>query len=168
MAEPAQAEQTSARQTYSAHLDTLTALITYLALTHHQSRTARGLSVALGLPEDEIQETFDQCRAIFRRREDSTGKAFYTLHARFALRPYDNAQDDEMPEVRPNVLEVLLTFVTQQAREERESARFAAELASTEATATRAALNAKRATVVAAVAAVFALAGAILSALTGS
>lgn len=159
--------QATARS-YSAHLDTLTALITYLALTHHKSRTAGGLAGALGLPLDEVQATFDECPAMFRRRAGASGEPFYTLHARYALRPYDNEDDGEIPEVRPAILEVLLSFVSQQAREERESERFATELASTEASARRAANNARWATAVSLVAAVFAFVGVVVGVTMGT
>lgn len=149
---------------YSAHLDTLTALITYPVLTHHKSRTATGLANALGPPVVEVQATFDDCPAMFRCRVGANSEPYYTLHARYALRPFDTEEDEGVPEVRPNILAVLLNFVSEQAREERQAERFVAELASAEASSRRAAVNARLAGIAAAVAAVAAVAGAVISA----
>jgi hypothetical protein len=153
---------------YSQHVDTLTALVTYLALTPEKSRTVGGLARDLGIPPAEVQEAFDACPAVFRKKQNSDGTWFYTLHARYALRPYDAAEDTELPPVRPEVLAVLLEFVTQRARDELEADRFGQELRAAETSAQDARRSADRAALVALVGAVFAVLGAVLAAWIGA
>jgi hypothetical protein len=106
---------------YADHIDTLTALITYLALTDRKSRPSGPLADALSLPRENVLEVLDGFPSIFRKsnRVDSTGNHFYTIHARFALRPYDGGDEDDLPQVRADILKVLLEFVTENARAER-------------------------------------------------
>ncbi len=144
---------------YSKHLDVLIALVTYLALTSKKSRTAPGLASSLALEENDVRATFEAFPAIFRRSKNPSqdGEPFFTLHARYALRDVD-AEDGPLPDVRPELLKVLLDFVSQRAAAEAEEVRFQYELAHT-------ARNAKVAAVAAVVAAVLAATAAIFAAL---
>ena len=152
---------------YSKHIDVLTALITYLALTPKKSRTVQGVAGDLGIEADRVQEAFDSFPAVFRMKQNRNGTSFYTLHARYALRPYDAAEDTDLPPVRPELLAVLLSFVTQRARDEFEFDRFAQEIRAAEKSAEGARRSADRAAVVALVGAIFAVLGAVLAAWIG-
>ncbi len=156
---------------YSEHLDTLTALITYLALTPKKSRTAPNLSLDLSLDPEVVQATFDAFPGVFRKSKnpDASGNPFYTIHARYALRAYDGeGSGDELPEVRPDVLAVLLEFVTHAARAEQERTQFEAQLQSTRDAAQGAQRSARLAALVAAIAAVLALIGSLVGAAIGA
>ena len=152
---------------YSRHLDTLTALVSYLALTPKKSRTAAGLADDLGIGVDDVQAAFDSCPALFRRKKDRSQQVFYTLHARYALRPYDAPEDTELPQVRPDLLAVLLDFVAQRARDELESSKFAQEVHAAEQSAKEARHSADRAALVALVGSGCAVVASILAAWIG-
>lgn len=142
---------------YSEHLDVMTALVTYLALTARKSRTPRYLAADLSLPEDDVRAVFETFPGLFREsaRTDSAGQHFYTLHARYALRADDDADDDgaELPGVRAEILKVLLDYIAQRAQSEQSRANLESELAGTRRNAQLAATAATAAAVLAFVAA---------------
>jgi len=134
-------------------------------MTPRKSRTAAKLAADLSMDPGEVQETFDAFPRVFRKSKttDSGGHAFYTIYARYALRPYDAREDDdaELRPVRPEILGVLLEFITQAARGEQEHARFTEELRSAESSAARAVRSADRAAFLALLAAGLATVGSI-------
>jgi hypothetical protein len=144
---------------YTAHLDTLIALITHLSLTANESRTPPWIAADLALDLGEVRATFGAFPGIFRRsqrRSRENGEYFYTVHARYALRRKGAVDDEPLPEMRPEIMKALLDLVSQRAAAEAEERRFALELAHTSRNARIAALAACAAAVLAAVAAVIA------------
>lgn len=135
------------RPRYSDHLDNLQALITYLALTRWRSRSPNGLARDLGLEESAITATLDSFPGLFRKSNavyetDVGPQHSYTLHARYARRrSRDNAgvhfpksaenlaslsdpeptQDGSGEELDAGTLRMLLDFISERARAERES-----------------------------------------------
>jgi hypothetical protein len=135
---------------YSDHLDMLLALISYLALTQWRSRSPNALAADLFLPEEQIFSVLDGFPGIFRKNPELHptavgGQPSYTLHARYARRrpreidsaaapalptaaneliassAPDPAQDGTGEELDADFLRMLLDFVSDQARAERES-----------------------------------------------
>jgi hypothetical protein len=113
--------------TYNDHLDTLTALITYLGLTSFRSRTPRGLAESLGLDESSVVNTLDGFPGLFRKGSNPsprTGQLTYTLHARYALRegatPEAAEDTGNSPSLPPELLRALLDHVVTRAQAERE------------------------------------------------
>jgi len=148
---------------YSEHLDVLTALITYMAFTKNKSRTPRPLAMDISLPPEVVEEVLNAFPGIFRksRNVDDKGAHFYTIHARYAMRksgPED--EEAELPELRAEIMKVLLDFVVGNARSEQ--ARRHLEFQVDAATK-----NAKFAAFVATLAAVISLIGIFVTALLG-
>jgi hypothetical protein len=141
------ADKLQARR-YSEHLDTLLALITYLALTRWRSRSPNGLARDLGLDEATVTAALDSFPGLFRKSADVYETAAgtqhsYTLHARYArrrpsgvdpvaevsagtknlaaLRDPGSSQDGTGEELDADTLRMLLDFVSERARAERES-----------------------------------------------
>lgn len=123
---------------YTEHLDILTALVTQLAVNPKWSRTLKWLADDLSLPQDEVRDALGKFPSLFREHE-----GFYSLHARAALR-----HEDEAPELRADILKVLLDYVLNRTagevtqsqfrdnlREARRSSRTAAVLAAVAAAA---------------------------------
>lgn len=111
----------SADSRYSDHMETLIALTTYLALTPSKSRTAKNVAMDLSLPEDEVRATLDGFPGTFRRsvNRSDAGEHFYTLHARYAMRAHDDAQDaSAQAELRGEMLTTLLQFISHRAAQE--------------------------------------------------
>lgn len=133
-------------QRYSDHLDMLLALISYLALTQWRSRSPNALATELCLPEEQIVSVLDGFPGLFRKNPEPHPTAVgeqpsYTLYARYARRrlreidaagsrvPRANelvsapepAQDGAGEELDADFLQMLLDFVSDQARAERES-----------------------------------------------
>ncbi|MCA1705160.1 MAG: hypothetical protein LC808_18645 [Actinobacteria bacterium] len=114
---------------YADHIDVLTALVTYLALTEKISRTPYYLARDLGLPKAQVANALEAFPGIFRRSR-RTGdtpdgpQPYFTLHARYALR---SAQEEEeqatVGELAPDLLRMLLDFVSARARTEEETVR---------------------------------------------
>jgi hypothetical protein len=144
---------------YSKYLDILIALMTNLALTNAKSRTVPRLASELAFLESDVRATLEAFTGIFRKSKntDSKGEHFFTLHVRFALRATEQ-EDGPLPNVRPELLKVLLEFVSQRAAAEAEEQRFRQELDHT-------ARNAKLAAGAALCAAVFAAIAVILAAI---
>lgn len=90
---------------YSEHTELLTALVSYLALTRHKSRTPTGIARDLGLSEAEVVKVLDGFPGLFRKSKNTAtrgsrkGQHFYTLHVRYAIRDIDDADEDD-PEPR--------------------------------------------------------------------
>jgi len=99
---------------YTRKLDILTALITQLAVNPHWSRTLGFLADDLSLPEREVQEALKEFSSLFREN-----RGYYSLHARAALR-----NEDEAPELRADILKVLLEYVLKRADAEVSRAQF--------------------------------------------
>lgn len=135
------------RVRYSDHLDNLHALITYLALTRWRSRSPNGLARDLNLEESAITRTLDIFPGLFRKSSalhetDVGNQHSYTLHARYArrcprgddppLQASEHAgqasrsdpapsQDGSGEELDAVTLRMLLDFVSEQARAERDA-----------------------------------------------
>ncbi|MDT5029252.1 MAG: hypothetical protein QOE61_5678 [Micromonosporaceae bacterium] len=132
---------------YNTHLEVLVALVSYLALTGWRSRTPNGLARDLGLDESRITDALVGFPGLFRRGTvaptDAGPQHSYPVHARYARRRpraeatagaeaqgYDSRppslsdptprQDGRGEEVEPDTLRMLLDFVAQEARSERE------------------------------------------------
>ncbi len=114
---------------YADHIDVLTALITYLALTEKISRTPYYLARDLGLAKVQVSDTLAGFPGIFRRSR-RTGETpdgdqpYFTLHARYTLRTL-HEEDDQSAEatLAPDLLRTLLDFVSARARSEEEGRR---------------------------------------------
>jgi hypothetical protein len=68
----------------------------------------------LSLPGSEVQEALEEFGSLFREN-----KGYYSLHARAALR-----NEDESPELRADILKVLLEYVLKRAEAEVAQAQF--------------------------------------------
>jgi hypothetical protein len=99
---------------YTEHLDILTALITQLAVNPKWSRTLKWLADDLSLPESEVHEALNAFGSLFRENQ-----GYYSLHARAALRHEDHA-----PELRADILKVLLEYVMSRAAAEVTQSQF--------------------------------------------
>lgn len=142
---------------YTRYLDVLIALVTYLALTPNKSRTAPNLAIDLSLPLTDVEGTFDQFPGLFRRSKNTSaeGLHYYTLHGRYALRT--DTDGEVQVEMRPELLQAMLTFVSQRAEAEASQERF-------HKTLNQAKTNAGIAAVASVLAAVAAIAAAIVGA----
>ncbi|MFI5998423.1 hypothetical protein ACIBAC_42070 [Streptomyces sp. NPDC051362] len=141
------------RARYEAQLDTLIALITYMALTRWRSRSPNGLSKDLGLAEDVVTRALTGFPGLFRQSADfypteAGPQHSFTLHARYARRrprgedsalnrpvgahsaaslsDPDPTQDGAGEELDAETLRALLDYVTERARAERDT-RFHAQ-----------------------------------------
>jgi hypothetical protein len=110
----AKGEAAAVAGVYTEYLDILTALITQLAVNPRWSRTLKWLADDLSLPESEVHETLDSFSSLFRENRD-----YYSLHARAALR-----DEDEAPELRADILKVLLEYVLNRAAAEVTQSQF--------------------------------------------
>ncbi|MFJ8936440.1 hypothetical protein ACIRL0_12100 [Streptomyces sp. NPDC102365] len=136
------------RARYEAQLDTLIALITYMALTRWRSRSPNGLSKDLGLAEDVVTCALNGFPGLFRQSADfyptdAGPQHSFTLHARYARRRPRGAdpalnqpagahntaslsdpeptQDGAGEELDAETLRALLDYVTERARAERDT-----------------------------------------------
>ena len=147
----------------SKYLDVLTALITYLALTNKESRTPRPLAADLSLPPEVVQEALNAFPGIFRKSQNFDGKGahFYTVHARYAMRGNDPGDEGaELPQVRADILKVVLEFVVGNARSEQARSHLEIQIRA-------ARKNANVAAFVAALAAAISLVGVFITVLLG-
>jgi hypothetical protein len=135
---------------YTEHLDILTALITQLAVNPRWSRTLRFLVDDLSLPEGEVNEALNKFGSLFREKN-----GYYSLHARAAMR-----SEDEAPELRADILKVLLEYILSRAASEAAQAQFRDNLR-------QARRNSAIAAVLALIAAVASIAAAIIAGLLG-
>jgi len=110
---------------YSGHLDTLTALVTYLGATSYRSRTPRGLADSLGLDHGRVLATLEGFKGLFRKSintKEGTSESYYSLHWRFARRESREGSDaDPEREEQPldaEHLAALLDFVSRAAERE--------------------------------------------------
>tara|TARA_B100001964_G_C14097583_1_gene537749 strand:- start:101 stop:499 length:399 start_codon:yes stop_codon:yes gene_type:complete len=92
---------------YSDHIETITALVSYLALWKGKSRTPGGVAGALGLDKSEVWKVLDGFSGIFRKSKNPSsnprkiGQHYYTLHVRYATRHLDsNKTDEDNPEFK--------------------------------------------------------------------
>jgi hypothetical protein len=109
------------RPRYSDHLDVLVALTTYLALTPWASRTVPGLARDLSLPPEDVRAAVEGFPGVFRRSRNlsAEGEPYFTLHARYALRKADTANEAQvLVELRSDLLSTVLAFIAQQASHE--------------------------------------------------
>ncbi|MDF2461151.1 MAG: hypothetical protein K0S68_554 [Candidatus Saccharibacteria bacterium] len=112
-----------AKSRYSKNLNVLVPLVTYFALTNNWlSRTPDKIADELLLPRGDVSRVLEAFDGIFWEKPDGEGKYFYTLHARYAIRPSDQRLDEAPKdpfEIRMAIHEALLAFVTQRAHAER-------------------------------------------------
>jgi hypothetical protein len=110
------------RTRYSDHLDVLTALISYMAFMSYWSRTPENLAEELALRKDEVQAALETFTGIFWKRKAADGQEYYTLHARYALRPEPKASkpldSPDIPKLPPEAMTALLDFVAHRAQAE--------------------------------------------------
>jgi hypothetical protein len=70
---------------YSKYQETLIALVTHLAITDKQARSAKALAEDLSIDQSEVDKVLDSFRGLFWRSPGQTkGPPDYSLHFRFA------------------------------------------------------------------------------------
>lgn len=118
---------------YSAHLDTLVALVTNLAMTKWKSRTPTILAKELALDHDEVAYVLQNFKGLFRETYSraSYGEPYYWLQLRWARRHIEKATESDQDPVLEEPLEAeylsallnfILTMVEQEQASEREQA----------------------------------------------
>ena len=109
---------------YRDHIELLTALVTYLALTKRISRSAKGLARDLSLERSEVEAVLDGFPGIFRRSKtmievDDDPRFTYTLHSRYALRgtadPDAGDGSSEGPALQAEYLRMTLDLISDRA-----------------------------------------------------
>jgi len=118
------------KKEYTAHLDTIVALVTNLAMTKWQSRTPTILAKELGLDHDEVADVLRNFKGLFR---ESYGKAdygepYYWLQLRWARKHLEEAgksdEDVGLKEpLEPEYLSALLNFVLTMVEQEQAGSR---------------------------------------------
>jgi hypothetical protein len=115
---------------YSKHIDTLTALTSYLAMTDRKSLTPTHLSDALSLDIKEVSYVLENFKSLFRRSQRLSPKNrenYYTLHLRYGLRGQGNGEncDDDIARkpLGHEYLSSLLNFISRKADSEHEEKR---------------------------------------------
>jgi hypothetical protein len=109
---------------YQDHIETLTALVTHLAMTDWSLRTPQGLAVALSISEDEVTTVLDTFKSLFRKSRNlssKNGKPMYALQLRHARQwLVGDADDDEQtkPPLEPEYLTTLLNFIIERSNQE--------------------------------------------------
>ncbi len=110
------------KTTYSKDIDILIALISYLALSKYKSMRPSRLAERLSLDKENVERVLELYKGIFRKSNrifESTEEHYYTLHMRYALRWMDEDEDDgDTPQLPPEHVNTLLTFVIGKAAEE--------------------------------------------------
>jgi len=105
---------------YSHHLDTIVALVSYLAITNAKSRTPSRLATDLSLDEKEVQFVLDNFKSLFRKSKKPSPQNtqyFYTLHTRYAFRSQATDDDDDVirEPLPPDYLSKILDFISNAA-----------------------------------------------------
>jgi hypothetical protein len=118
---------------YTAHFETLVALVTNLAVVggdEADAANAPRLAKRLGLNKQEVKYVLDNFYGIFRRSEieypthDYGSQHRYTLQLRYARRRYVGGKLVNVGEALTNdELFALLEFITNKVREEQENER---------------------------------------------
>jgi|APSaa5957512535_1039671.scaffolds.fasta_scaffold283480_1 hypothetical protein len=121
---------------YSDHIETITALVSYLALWKGKSRTPGGVAGALGLDKSEVWKVLDGFPGLFRksknpsRKPEKIGQHYYTLHVRYATRHLDSKKtdvdskkvDEDNPELKiplaADYLSTILVMIQERAKME--------------------------------------------------
>ncbi len=109
---------------YGSHLETLTALVTHMAMTDWSLRTPPNLAKALSIDEPEIRIVLDAFKGLFRKSPNlspKTGNPMYALQLRHARQWLDDEADDEArskPPLEAEYLVALLNFITDRANQE--------------------------------------------------
>ncbi|MCP4330461.1 MAG: hypothetical protein GY791_18720 [Alphaproteobacteria bacterium] len=109
---------------YSRHLETIIALVSYLAITSSKSRTAVLMANDLGLEAGEVKTVVETFKALFREAPDPQGgPPYYTLHLRYAMRSQDGKDvEGEAEKSREPIsdakLDSLLRFVVHKSEQE--------------------------------------------------
>ena len=109
---------------YSAHLETLIALVTHLAMTNWSLRTPPNLAKALSIEEAEIALVLNTFKGLFRKSANLSPKSrkpMYALQLRHARQWIVDEADDEdrsKPPLEPEYLVALLNFITDRANQE--------------------------------------------------
>jgi len=113
---------------YADHQETLTALITHLALTTKKRRTPTALANYLLLDRGEVLATLDGFPGFFRKSpdkspmEDREDDHFYSLHLRFVVEDAGGSRELESgPVLGAEYLKDLLDLVTTRAAYEVEA-----------------------------------------------
>jgi hypothetical protein len=112
---------------FSDHLDTLVALVTYLAMTRHKSRTPKRLARELSLDPDKVIYVLENFKGLFRksqRKTDDSDEHYYSLQLRYARRWIEEGAGDDEDDPDPKApleaeyLSTLLSFISSQAEQE--------------------------------------------------
>lgn len=110
------------KKNYSKDIDILIALISYLALSKYKSMRPSRLSERLSLNREDVERTLELYKGIFRKSNkvsESTKEHYFTLHMRYALRwTYEEEYDDDTPQLPPEYVNTILSFVIGKAAEE--------------------------------------------------
>jgi transcriptional antiterminator len=101
---------------YVDHFDTLVALVSYMALMDHTSRTPSLLSKYLSLKEIEVEFVLKNFKGLFRESistASNSDEKFYCLQIRYATRHAgDNDDEVETIPLKAEYLNTLLEFVS--------------------------------------------------------
>lgn len=114
---------------YSENMDTLVALISYLATMKNLSRSPTMIARTLGLEASKVIYALKHGKALFRESKgisSGSGEHFYTLHTRYGLRSQgdeDDGGDVARDPLTPDQISPLIEFVTRMAEQEHESRR---------------------------------------------
>lgn len=107
---------------YSDHLDTLTAVVTHLAMGEHIKRTANGLAADTQIDEHGIATVLDGFPGLFKRYGKDTspeGRVLYSLHLVHAGRHLlTDTRGDRVNPLDSQYLATLLEFISHRAQDE--------------------------------------------------
>lgn len=121
---------TNKKLNYSAHSETLVAVVTHLAMTDWNMRTPGGLANALTIDKAEIQAVLDEFKSLFRKsphHSRKSGDSYYALQLRHALRWRDQDDDSDAQKaetkekddpLEAEFLSALLSFISERVQEE--------------------------------------------------
>ncbi len=108
---------------YCDHIEPLTALVSYLALTKRKSRTPGGLAHDLGLDEGVVKSVVSGFPGIFRKSRNRANNGpykdqhFYTLQMRYATR-YRVDKKTAMDPLPPDYVVALFDMISRRSSQE--------------------------------------------------
>lgn len=109
---------------YSKDLDTLVALVSYLAFCQYKSMRPSRISDRLSLNVEEVRDVLERYKGLFRksnRTNSESGEHYFTLHMRYAQRREEGeieVQEEQLKPLTSEQFDSLLKFITDKAAHE--------------------------------------------------
>ena len=110
------------KPSYLEHLDTITALVSFLAVTDYKSLTPSGIASGLSLPKEDVINALDSFKSLFRKSKNKSAdnnEHYYTLHLRYGLRKQiSDSSDTSREPLNHEYITALFDFISRKAENE--------------------------------------------------